>query len=54
MKTLEINEKAQNNQGVVLTKLIKSHLIIALETKLDIKVMLKHSTNTLWVVTKEI
>ena len=31
MKTLEINEKSQKNQGVVLTKLIISHLIIALE-----------------------
>ena len=31
MKTLEINERAQNNQGVVLTKLIKSHLMIVLE-----------------------
>ena len=31
MKTLEINEKSKKNQGVVLTKLIISHLIIALE-----------------------
>ena len=31
MKTLEINEKSQKNQGTVLTKLITSHVIIALE-----------------------
>ena len=31
MKTIEISEKSQKNQGVVLTKLIKSHLITALE-----------------------
>ena len=31
MQTLEINEKSQKNQGVVLTKLIIAHLIIALE-----------------------
>ena len=31
MKTLEKDEKSQQNQGVVLTKLIISHLIIALE-----------------------
>ena len=31
MKTLEINEQSQKNLGVVLTKLIISHLIIALE-----------------------
>ena len=30
MKTLEINEKSQKNQGVVLTKLLISYLIIAL------------------------
>ena len=29
-KTLEINEKSQKNQGVVLTKLLISYLIIAL------------------------
>ena len=31
MKILEINEKSQKNQGVVLTKLFISYLIIALE-----------------------
>ena len=31
MKILEINEKSQKNQVVVITKLIISHLIIALE-----------------------
>ena len=31
MKTLEINEKFRKNQGVILTKLLISHLIIALE-----------------------
>ena len=31
MKTLEINEKLQKNQGLLLKKLIISHLIIALE-----------------------
>ena len=31
MKTIEINEKWQKNEGVVLTKFIISHLIIALE-----------------------
>ena len=31
MKTLEINGKSHKNQGTVLTKLIISHLIIALE-----------------------
>ena len=31
MRTLEINEKSQKNQGLVLTKLIISRLIIALE-----------------------
>ena len=31
MKTLEISEESLKNQGVKLTKLIISHLIIALE-----------------------
>ena len=31
IKTLEINEKWKKNQEVVLTKLIKSHLMIVLE-----------------------
>ena len=31
MKTLEINEKTVENQGVIHTKLLISHLIIALE-----------------------
>ena len=31
MKTLEINGKSHKNQEIVLTKLIISHLIIALE-----------------------
>ena len=31
MKTLELNEKFWKNQGVILTKLLISHLIIALE-----------------------
>ena len=31
MKTLEIIEKSQKNQGVLLTKLLISHLMIALE-----------------------
>ena len=31
MKTLEINEKITENQGVIPTKLLISHLIIALE-----------------------
>ena len=52
MKTLEINENSQKNQGVVLTELVISRLIIALEYQ-AIKVMLRHSTNTVWVVTKK-
>ena len=31
MKTLEINEKIAENQGVIHTKLLISHLIIVLE-----------------------
>ena len=30
-ETLEINEKFRKNQGAILTKLLISHLIIALE-----------------------
>ena len=41
MKTLERNEKSQKNQGVVLTKLLISYLIIVFSTKLDIKSMLR-------------
>ena len=50
MKTLEINEKFGKNQGVILTKVLISHLIIALEYT---KVRLRHSTLTMWVVIKE-
>ena len=32
--TLEINKKSLKNQGVKLTKLLISHLIIALEDKI--------------------
>ena len=31
MKTLEMNEKVQKNQGAILTKILVFHLIIALE-----------------------
>ena len=31
MKTIDINEKIGENQGVIHTKLLISHLIIALE-----------------------
>ena len=34
MKTLEIDKKSLKNQGVKLTKLPLSHLIIALEDKI--------------------
>ena len=35
MKTLEINEKITENQEVIHTKLLISHLIIALEYKIQ-------------------
>ena len=38
----------RKNQGGILTKLLISLLIIALEYKLHIKVVLRHSTLTLW------
>ena len=31
METLEINEKFRKNQGILLTKLLISHLIIAID-----------------------
>ena len=43
MKTLEINEKITKNQGVINTKLLISHLVIAIEYKFNIKIMLKVS-----------
>ena len=54
MKTLEMNEKITKNQGVIHTKLLISHLLIALEYQFNIKVLLRLSTLTLWVVIKEI
>ena len=54
MKTVEINEKNAENQGVIHAKLLISHLTIALEYQMYIKVMLRHSTLTLWVVIKGI
>ena len=47
-KTLEMNEKSQKNQGGILIEELITQLIIALDTKLDIKVMLRHGTRTLW------
>ena len=38
-----MNEKSEKNHGGILIKLLISHLLI---TKLDIKVMLRHSTFT--------
>ena len=48
-KTLETNEKLQKNQRVVNTKLLISHLLITLEYFTFVKVMLRHSTLTMWL-----
>ena len=43
-----MNEKLRKNQGVILTKLLISQLIIALEYQTWSKVLFRHSTLTLW------
>ena len=52
MKTLEINEKRQKNLGLILTKVLVSMLIIALEYQslslvISLEVMLGHSTHNM-------
>ena len=47
------NEMFRKNQGVILIKLLISHLIIALEYQTWYQKRLRHSNLTIWVVIKE-
>ena len=38
----------RENQEAILTKLLTSQLVIALDLKIGLKVMLRHSPFTLW------
>ena len=54
MKTLEMNEQSQKNEGIYFPNYTYLTSKLPKSTKLDIKVMPRHSIFTLWVDMKRI